>query len=952
MKYSTLFTFVLFCSAPALAQTGVGLSGASTLRKPAAEWPTLRANNNRDGRVVAKGQFTDIARVEESIDFSTSEAYIELFPGSKNSEVILKKDIVEGPEGRSDIASNWQLNSIGDLSKTGAYIDLYGDGKFTLVSQSQNSKYFQLFEGDKKYYRIEAYDGFGSTVNVNDDTFIGIRVFEANTSTQILEMRFPKGDYMQRPHITVADMNNDGKRDIVITSWEGIYVYNTKGERIASLSQTVPGWHHLRKRGYACLKDIDGNGYKDVIIISSLPWHVDVIKNDNGVLRFGWTKIFDGLVETAKKISRPILNSVNDFDGDGKFEILVNVYNFNDDNNWAGVIFDAITGDVKGQIRNAYVVSAEDLNSNGKFMFFCTETKGQSVPVAAALRVVMFDGMKTKDVLSVPRGEWINPRIANTSPLITSHNDGVSSLAEDVVLCIDYENSGHRSFFIKTSGTDGSSAISAYNFSDANVPVKSGFTVGIPQGMYGEILRYRSGETKKHSFLLQVTASGRPAGRIKVTGATSKALGRFNMSSSKITIPVVADINADGLTEILVANDVGELLCFSRDTKGKMSLLWRVPGHGMSWQYSPAMEYGVAVDDLDHDGQREVIVSGSDEAGAVLYVYDSKGKMRWKASFPEIHGGEMTAFDGNIAFYGTVQSSGRKNRDVVVTVQRGIAHGGKTYCLNGMDGSVIWSLDRLEAERGERDNKPIDSGAGGYVLSSYDINNDGADEVMCGYGNIVFFANSNDGAVEFKAFMRKVFIDHYNYPEHGYESFWMQQITPVAFKSGGELELACFNTMVAAGTMDTKGKLIWSPETLDYRERYWQCMADLEGNGKLWVAEVAIRITDNVPVLFAYDPATGDMHPSFNKPLPGFTPGLGAGIMPVATDVNGDGKDEILISNTAGVSCFALVDNKVVEVWKYLAHGCGPVVVADTDSDGYVEVITASQEGKVIILDK
>ena len=102
---------------------------------------------------------------------------------------------------------------------------------------------------------------------------------------------------MQRPHVTVADMDNDGQIDIVITSWEGIYVFNNKGESIAGLSQNVSGWHKLRKRGFASIEDIDGNGYNDVVIISSLPWHVDVIKNDKGVLKFGWTRIFDGLVE-------------------------------------------------------------------------------------------------------------------------------------------------------------------------------------------------------------------------------------------------------------------------------------------------------------------------------------------------------------------------------------------------------------------------------------------------------------------------------------------------------------------------------------------------------------------------------------------------------------------------------------------------------------------------------
>ena len=78
----------------------------------------------------------------------------------------------------------------------------------------------------------------------------------------------------------------------------------------------------------------------------------------------------------------------------------------------------------------------------------------------------------------------------------------------------------------------------------------------------------------------------------------------------------------------------------------------------------------------------------------------------------------------------------------------------------------------------------IDSGAGGYVFSTYDIDGDGSDEVMCGYGNVVFFADVNDGALKFKAFMRKVFTDCYDYPANGYKTFWMQQIVASRISQG------------------------------------------------------------------------------------------------------------------------------------------------------------------------
>lgn len=925
-------------------------SGIKHNRVTGSEWTTLRGNNNRDGRVVSTGQFKTTARLRESLDFSVSEGYIELSPAKKTSKIVYRNDDISNEELLLPLSTAWQTETTTKYeTETGAYLDLYDDGKLTMVHVTQNTKYAQLFEGDKKWYRIEAIDGFGVTKNENNDVFVGIRVYKGDTDAMVFEKKFRKGQHMQRPHITVADMNNDTKQDIIITSWEGIYVFDNKGDSIAGLSQDAKGWHHLRKRGFASIADIDGNGYKDVVIIGTLPWHVDVINNDKGVLKFGWTRIFDGLVETAKKISKPILKSVSDFDGDGTYEILVNVYNYNDDNNWTAVLFNAVNGDVKAQLKGEYVVSAEDLNNDGRYVFFSSHTQGQAVPLTTTLKVSALSNGTFNELFRIPKGTWINPRIVNTSPAITTHADGITNIAEDQVLCADYQNTGSRAFFARSNAYDGKSVLNGYYLSKDGKVKNADLSIVIPAGMYGEILRDRINKDGSHSLLLQVRASGAPAGVVAVSGADAKDVGRFITSSSKVKTPVVADIDADGQTEIIVATDLGEVLCFGRSRDGVMHLRWKVPGRGMVWQYAPAVDHGVTVDDLDHDGYKEVIVSGWNDVGAVLFLYDHKGKMLWHADFPEINAGEISAWNGNIAFFGTVQSSKRKGRDVIVTVQRGIAHGGKTYCLNGTDGSVVWQLDRLMAPNGE--GRTIDSGAGGYVFTTHDIDGDGSDEVMCGYGNIVFFADSNDGTIKFKSFMRKVFTDKYNYPAHGYQTFWMQQIVPVAFSASGVTELACFNTAVAAGTMYTTGELSWCPPELQYNERYWQCMSDLEGNGKLWVVELSVRSADNMPVLFAYDPVNGQPHKSFVMEMPGYHPGLSTAVMPVSCDMNGDGRDEIVVSNKQGVSCIGLDGNRPSVLWSYKSANCGPAVIADVDSDGFVEVVTATQEGKILVLD-
>jgi hypothetical protein len=942
-----IFFLFLFVSS-ILMTSGQAKFGSVSKTKPEltllAEWPTLRGNNKRDGRIDATGQFTNGVTLSQSIDYATSEAYVELITGGGNAIVKYSKGEKNNASLLESISAEWQ-------NEARAYLD-FGDGKVTKVNPTQNIKYARLFEGDSGYYRIEAIDGYDVTGNVNNDVFIGVRVYKGNTDKLVFEKRFPKGDFMQRPHVMVADMNNDRQKDIVVTSWEGIYVIDNKGEFIGSLSQNVEGWHKLRKRGFASIADVDDNGYNDVVIISSLPWHVDVIKNDKGVLKFGWTKIFDGLVESAKKISKPILNSVSDFDGDGSYEILVNVFNYDDDNNWTGILFDATSGNVKAQIEGAYVLSANDINNDGSYVFFCTETRGQSVPIAAPLRVVTFKNGSIKNLLRIGKGEWINPRIANISPTTTAHYDGISSLADDVVLCVDFENIGQKAFFAKIQNAEGTSVINGYYISSEGKVRKTGLNVLLPGGMYGEIVRSKKLADGKHSLLLQVKASGLPEGNIRISGANAKNLGRVVSSGQKSYIPVVADINADGHMEILLPNDVGELLCFSRNSRGDFNLKWKVPGHGMLWQYAPLIDYGVSADDINHDGYKEIIVSGANEVGAVIFVYDHNGKVLWTKDFPEINGGDITLFDGNMGFFGTAQSSKRKNRDVIVTVQRGIAHSAKTYCFDGTNGTLIWELDRLIVDKGPGQGSPINSGSGGNVFSVYDINGDGSDEVMCGYGNVVFFANANDGSIVYKEFMRKLFTDKYDYPSKGYSTFWIQQILPVPFNDGSRLLLSCFNTVVAAGTMDKKGVLTWCPSQLEYNERYWQCMTNLDGEGKPWVVELSLRNSDGIPVLFAYDPVSGVFHKTFSIEMPGFAPYLGSGIMPVACDINGDGKDEIVISNNTGVYCIGQKDGKASVLWRYEAKNCGPAVVADIDSDGFVEIIAATQEGKILILDK
>src|SRR6186713_3212177 len=128
------------------------------------EWTTLRGNNNRDGRVVSKGEFKNSARLLESIDFATAVSYIELTPSKTNSTVRFDAGETSDSLQYQRLTKEWQ-------TENEAYLDLYGNGSITKVSVSQNIKYAKLFKGDNTFYRISALDGFsfGNT----DTTYVG-----------------------------------------------------------------------------------------------------------------------------------------------------------------------------------------------------------------------------------------------------------------------------------------------------------------------------------------------------------------------------------------------------------------------------------------------------------------------------------------------------------------------------------------------------------------------------------------------------------------------------------------------------------------------------------------------------------------------------------------------------------------------------------------------------------
>ena len=105
-------------------------------------------------------------------------------------------------------------------------------------------------------------------------------------------------------------------------------------------------WNTGRNYGGLVVRDLDGDDYPEVVILADvLREHVGVLKNAGGKsLEPLWDTFYEQNYPEDHVSLRVLTESVDDFDGDGRFEIAYAVCDDRNDKGWRTLIVDALTG--------------------------------------------------------------------------------------------------------------------------------------------------------------------------------------------------------------------------------------------------------------------------------------------------------------------------------------------------------------------------------------------------------------------------------------------------------------------------------------------------------------------------------------------------------------------------------------------------------------------------------
>ncbi|MFZ8832975.1 MAG: FG-GAP-like repeat-containing protein [Candidatus Caldipriscus sp.] len=374
--------------------------------------------------------------------------------------------------------------------------------------------------------------------------------------------------------------------------------------------------------------------------------------------------------------------------------------------------------------------------------------------------------------------------------------------------------------------------------------------------------------------------------------------------------PLVADINGDGLNEILLAAwEYGRVYAF-RGTD--CSLLWSSPViSGPYGSFSPAvgeldptrsgLEIAVTVErtdslyvlsgtdgsiiwsaslgyvfwnppaiaDIDGDGIGEIFVSSS----YATYAFRGNGTLLW--SYPAGHHSSNVAV-GDLGNDGTLE--------VVFVGLDGSSWSWQVFALRATDGSFVWSY-------------PVSNG-GDVALA--DLDNDGQLEVVVVYFGGGVIALRHNGSL----YWQRAFTC---------TGGWKLNSPTIADLNGDgirEILVGCYDESIVYALRGTDGSTIWSYSNAKTgSQNSSRKIGDIDGDGAL---EVVLTSYD-VPHLIVLDGATGTVKWNWNNPF-----GIGFEGLAIA-DVDNDGCVEIIVgpNSSDGGSTLYVLDSPTP------VSGCG-----------------------------
>lgn len=833
----------------------------------------------------------------------------------------------------ADGRTRWTRRYVQSSTILGVF-DLEGDGRLSLiVAQTPFSRssidVFDAATGDL-VWSSPMHDGSIGSVKVADldGDHVQEIVWAPANATFVSAYRVrrfgPKGlvwsttiaDYISDPYtpssLAIGDVTGDGVPDVVTAGGRGrisLMVFDGRnGALMGRTDATLPTGRTPESGGFhqqLALADIDGDGVRDLVMIGAWPQNSSFMFQ--GVITATWaTWDTPRVVDSYPYGMWFVDGSVGDFDHDGRADIVVSQFDEGRHTHTL-MMLDARTLAVKAEIDGYLLAAIVDTDTpTPTFLGFNNAT--MEVPTGARdLGAVRFaDGIFqplpwTRPRVTLPRsGRFIDPRPDLDTPgdravTVDVNGDGARELVlENLVISGEEPNlTGERTM----QAVDLATGETVRSFPAPFI----GSTTGVTQVGSGADTRFA--DAFNTGEMLIAGASFQPA-RVLVGGYFSAATSDGHATE----LPVVADLDGDGVNEIYVPKSDGELARIDvRDGVATSTVLMRTNG-------TPRL---VAI-----PSDRSLAIGGS-SALYQLRKIDGSGARIWSVPRPA----EVSAqVDLNVGRFGP---SGRLG---LVTGGGGATYPMPVYSFDLASGSRLWR---------QNDGTYWD---GTFAVADFD--GDGIDDIVetnnIEKGRVL---SGLDGGTIVEPSGVPLFHNLNRVDYNG---------SPIVFDANGDgapevliAEDDAHMLMLRVSVARRQSNILWSREQAVLDDERWSmaAVAPMPNRAPM------IGVGTLRGVLVGVDSSGGGVRWETKLDDPDWHFGTNAISSVVAADIDGvNGMDFLAGTESGRLVAVKAATGEVL--WSLdLGEAVGDPIVADIDGDGVSDIIVPCADGYLYAID-
>ncbi|MEO6436199.1 MAG: FG-GAP-like repeat-containing protein [Tepidisphaeraceae bacterium] len=178
------------------------------------------------------------------------------------------------------------------------------------------------------------------------------------------------------PTLLTTDLDGHDIEEIAVETHSRMWLFDAASGAVKQTIEWDVAPANIRSYGLADFVDLNGDGREDFLCIANFAQHHEVLLNENGKLKKAWHHGWPESVTTGTVSTTYPLPAHGDVDGDGRIEIVLSMFNSENERGWMTRVYDAATGKLKHRLPGVIATTLVDADGDGAAEVFadpCTD---------------------------------------------------------------------------------------------------------------------------------------------------------------------------------------------------------------------------------------------------------------------------------------------------------------------------------------------------------------------------------------------------------------------------------------------------------------------------------------------------------------------------------------------------------------------------------------------------